>query len=158
MLLRLRDVRKTYHVGGEIVHALDGVSLDVANGEYVALTGASGSGKSTMMNILGCLDRPTAGEYELAGERVDGMDAAKLADVRNRRIGFIFQSFELLPRQTARQNVELPLLYAADGRGDRRQRAEVALDRVGLGDRMHHSPNQLSGGQRQRVAIAQGAA
>ncbi len=154
MLLRLRDVRKLYRVGGEEIHALDGVGFDVDLGEYVAIMGASGSGKSTMMNILGCLDRPTSGTYELAGERVDAMDAAGLADVRNRRIGFVFQSFELLPRLTATQNVELPLLYAADDPGDRRRRALDALHQVGLEGRTGHRPNQLSGGQRQRVAIA----
>ena len=156
MLLSLRDITKHYVVGSELIRALDGVDLDVAEGEYVALMGASGSGKSTMMNILGCLDRPTAGTYTLAGERVDRMGAVQLADVRNRRIGFVFQTFELLNRQTAIRNVELPLIYSPDGWAGRRQRAENALRLVGLGDRMHHRPSQLSGGQRQRVAIARG--
>ena len=153
-MLKLRDITKHYTVGTELIRALDGVDLDVAEGEYVAIMGASGSGKSTMMNILGCLDRPTHGTYELAGERVDRMGAVELADVRNRRIGFVFQTFELLPRQTAVRNVELPLVYSADGWRGRRRRAEEALSMVGLGDRLTHRPNQLSGGQRQRVAIA----
>ena len=154
MLLRLRDITKHYRVGGELIRALDGVSLDVAENEYVALMGSSGSGKSTMMNILGCLDRPTAGSYELAGERVDTMGSATLAAVRNRRIGFVFQSFELLPRQTAQRNVELPLIYSRGGWRGRGRAARAALEMVGLGDRTSHRPNQLSGGQRQRVAIA----
>ncbi len=155
-MLKLRDITKHYTVGAELIRALDGVDLDVAEGEYVALMGASGSGKSTMMNILGCLDRPTAGTYMLAGERVDQMGAAQLAEVRNRRIGFVFQTFELLNRQTAIRNVELPLIYSPNGWHGRRARAEDALRLVGLGDRMHHRPSQLSGGQRQRVAIARG--
>jgi putative ABC transport system ATP-binding protein len=154
MLLKLRDITKHYRVGSELIRALDGVDLDVAEGEYVAIMGASGSGKSTMMNILGCLDRPTDGTYELDGQRVDRMGAAQLAKVRNRKIGFVFQSFELLPRATALRNVELPLVYSRDGWRDRRGRAADALEMVGLEDRMHHRPNQLSGGQRQRVAIA----
>ena len=154
MLLSLRDITKHYIVGSELIRALDGVSLDVAEGEYVALMGASGSGKSTMMNILGCLDRPTSGTYTLAGEHVDRLGAVQLSDVRNRRIGFVFQTFELLARQTALKNVELPLIYSPDGWAGRRARAEKALSLVGLGDRMHHRPSQLSGGQRQRVAIA----
>ncbi|MEL7239091.1 MAG: ABC transporter ATP-binding protein [Planctomycetota bacterium] len=154
MLLSLRDITKIYQVGTETIRALDGVSLDIDRGEYVAIMGASGSGKSTMMNILGCLDRPTSGTYDLEGQRVDVMNAVKLSDVRNRQIGFVFQTFELLNRQTALRNVELPLIYASDGYKGRRQRAERALDMVALGDRMHHKPMQLSGGQRQRVAIA----
>ena len=154
MLLKLRNITKHYRVGSELIRALDGVDVDIDRGEYVAIMGASGSGKSTMMNILGCLDRPTDGTYELDGRRVDKMDAARLAEVRNKQIGFVFQSFELLARQNAVRNVELPLLYADDGWRDRRGRAERALELVGLGDRMHHRPNQLSGGQRQRVAIA----
>ena len=154
MLLKLRDIRKTYRVGSETIRALDGVDLDVQRGEYVAIMGASGSGKSTMMNILGCLDRPTSGSYELDGVRVDAMDGGKLAEVRNRQIGFVFQTFELLARQTALRNVELPLIYSPDGWRGRHERAAAALGTVGLGDRMDHRPNQLSGGQRQRVAIA----
>ena len=154
MLLKLRNITKHYRVGAELIRALDGVDLDIDRGEYVAIMGASGSGKSTMMNILGCLDRPTAGTYELSGQRVDRMNAAQLAQVRNQQIGFVFQSFELLPRQTALRNVELPLIYSRDGWRDRRRRAREALELVNLGDRMDHRPNQLSGGQRQRVAIA----
>lgn len=153
-MLRLRDIRKYYRVGVEEIRALDGVDLDIAENEYVAIMGASGSGKSTLMNILGCLDRPTSGTYELDGRLVSGMSAAQLAQVRNERIGFVFQSFELLPRATAIRNVELPLIYSPDGWWSRRKRAIEALERVGLGSRMHHRPNQLSGGQRQRVAIA----
>ena len=153
-LLQLRGITKRYEVGGEVVRALDGVDLNIRRGEYVAIMGASGSGKSTLMNLLGCLDRPTTGTYELAGKRVDAMPAAELAGVRNREIGFVFQSFELLPRQTALRNVELPLLYSEGGFRDRHARARDALTTVGLGDRMTHRPSQLSGGQRQRVAIA----
>jgi putative ABC transport system ATP-binding protein len=154
MLIKLRDITKHYRVGSELIRALDGVDLDIRESEYVAIMGASGSGKSTLMNILGCLDRPTSGTYELGGQRVDRMNAAQLARVRNRQIGFVFQSFELLPRSTALKNVELPLIYSADGWRDRRRRAREALEIVSLGDRVHHRPNQLSGGQRQRVAIA----
>ena len=154
MLLRLRDIHKVYQVGTETIRALDGVDLDIDRGEYVAIMGASGSGKSTMMNILGCLDRPTSGTYDLAGQRVDTMNAVKLSDVRNKQIGFVFQTFELLNRQTALRNVELPLIYAGAGWRERRERAEKALQMVSLGDRMDHRPMQLSGGQRQRVAIA----
>lgn len=143
---------KSYELGGQIVHALDDVSLYVGEGEMLAIRGPSGSGKSTLMNILGCLDRPDAGRYVLAGEDVSEMSADEQAAVRNRRIGFIFQSFNLLPRMSALENVELPIQYA--GGHEARERAESALERVGLADRMHHEPNQLSGGQRQRVAIA----
>ncbi|MEM8873264.1 MAG: ABC transporter ATP-binding protein [Planctomycetota bacterium] len=153
-MLHLRDITKHYKVGGELIRALDGVSLDIQTNEYVALMGSSGSGKSTMMNILGCLDRPTAGSYELDGQRVDKMGAGRLAIVRNKLIGFVFQSFELLPRLSALKNVELPLIYSPDGWWGRRTKAKAALELVGLGQRMKHRPNQLSGGQRQRVAIA----
>ena len=153
-LLQLDDIERVYEVGGTEVRALDGVDLDVRSGEYMAIMGASGSGKSTLMNIIGCLDRPTAGQYRLDGQRVDELDDDALADVRNRRIGFVFQSFNLLPRQTAWENAALPLIYAGVSVGERRRRAEAALERVGLGDRIEHRPNELSGGQRQRVAIA----
>jgi putative ABC transport system ATP-binding protein len=154
MLIRIRNLRKYYRVGVEEIRALDGTDLDVGTNEYVAVMGTSGSGKSTLMNILGCLDRPTFGTYELEGQLVSRMGAAELARVRNERIGFVFQSFELLPRLTALKNVELPLIYSRDGWHARTRRAKEALERVGLGDRMKHRPNQLSGGQRQRVAIA----
>jgi len=154
MLIRIRNITKHYKVGVEEIRALDGVDLDVEQNEYVAIMGTSGSGKSTLMNILGCLDRPTSGTYELDGKLVSSMTATQLSAVRNERIGFVFQSFELLTRATALKNVELPLLYSPDGWWGRRKRAVDALERVGLGPRMHHRPNQLSGGQRQRVAIA----
>ena len=154
MLIRLRNITKHYRVGVEEIRALDGVDLDVGENEYVAIMGASGSGKSTLMNILGCLDRPTSGSYELDGRLVSGMSAGALSRVRNERIGFVFQSFELLPRATALKNVELPLIYSPTGWWSRRRRAQESLSRVGLQNRMHHRPNQLSGGQRQRVAIA----
>ena len=157
-IIEVRGVTKVYHVGVEVIHALRGVDLSVHAGEMVAIMGSSGSGKSTLMNTLGCLDRPTAGTYHLGGREVSGLDAAELSQVRNQEIGFVFQSFELLPRLTALENVELPLLYAR-GKGwgwarQRRKLAEEALHRVGLGKRMDHRPNQLSGGQKQRVAIA----
>jgi putative ABC transport system ATP-binding protein len=157
-IIEIRGVTKVYHVGVEVIHALRGVDLTVRAGEMVAIMGSSGSGKSTLMNTLGCLDRPTAGTYHLGGREVSGLDAAELSQVRNQEIGFVFQSFELLPRLTALENVELPLLYAR-GKGwgwarERRRLAVDALQRVGLGQRMDHRPNQLSGGQKQRVAIA----
>jgi len=152
--LRLRDVVKTYPMGSEIVHALNGVSLDVAKNEYVAIMGPSGSGKSTLMNIIGCLDVPTSGTYTLEGQAVAAMAEDQLAEIRNQRIGFVFQTFNLIPRSDVFHNVELPLIYAGVSRPERRRRAETALARVGLGDRMKHRPNELSGGQRQRVAIA----
>ncbi len=154
MIIRLRNVRKVYKMGAERIHALDGVHLDIEKGEYVAVMGHSGSGKSTLMNMLGCLDRPTSGTYELDGQLTTRMSGGELARVRNRRIGFVFQSFELMPRMTAVKNVELPLVYAPDGWRGRHKMARAALDRVGLADRAHHKPNQMSGGQRQRVAIA----
>jgi len=153
-LIRLRGITKHYTVGEEQIRALNGVDLDIGRNEYVAIMGSSGSGKSTMMNILGCLDRPTSGTYELDGELVSDMTGTSLSRVRNQRIGFVFQSFELLPRSTAARNVELPLIYSRGGWWSRRERAREALETVGLADRMTHKPNQLSGGQRQRVAIA----
>jgi len=152
-VIRLRGIEKRYAMAAETVHALRGVDLDLGENEFVAIMGSSGSGKSTLMNILGCLDRPTAGTYLLDGRDVSEMSGTELARVRNERIGFVFQSFELLPRATALANVELPLVYARNPSG-RRRRAKAALERVGLGDRLDHRPNQLSGGQKQRVAIA----
>jgi len=153
-VIDLRDVRKIYSVGDISVHALRGVTLRIERGEYVAIIGASGSGKTTLMNILGCLDHPTAGTYRLNGLDVRGMDEDALADVRNREIGFVFQSFNLIPRTRALANVELPLSYAGLPRAARHQRATAALEQVGLGHRIHHLPSELSGGQQQRVAIA----
>ena len=152
-IIRVEGLEKIYQVGEQQVRALDGVSLTIDKNEYVAIMGPSGSGKSTMMNILGCLDTPTAGSYILNGRDVSKLDD-ELAQVRNQEIGFVFQSFNLLPRYTALQNVELPLMYAGYGREQRSWMAAEALRRVGLEERMHHLPNQLSGGQRQRVALA----
>jgi putative ABC transport system ATP-binding protein len=147
-------VKKIYKVGVERIAAMDGVDLEIKSNEYVAIMGSSGSGKSTLMNILGCLDRPTEGVYELDGRNVTKLGAAALAKVRNARIGFVFQSFELMSRMSAQKNVELPMIYAKHGWLARRKRARQVLDRVGLSDRVRHRPNQLSGGQKQRVAIA----
>ena len=157
MLIELTNISKIYRVGVETIHALRGVSVSIDRNEFIAIMGSSGSGKSTLMNVLGCLDRPTSGEYRLAGKLVSTMNSSELARVRNEQIGFVFQSFELLHRQSALQNVELPLIYAREGIWgwrSRRKRAIEALERVGLGNRMAHRPNQLSGGQKQRVAIA----
>ncbi len=153
-LIRIRDLERRYDMGGEVIHALRGVSLSIRRNEYVAIMGPSGSGKSTMMNVLGCLDTPDAGEYWLNGQEVSRLADDALARVRNKEIGFVFQTFNLLPRATALHNVELPLIYAGLAARERRDRAVAALERVGLGNRMDHRPNELSGGQRQRVAIA----
>lgn len=156
-LVDLRDIRRTYEMGGEVVRALDGVNLRIGAGELIAIIGQSGSGKSTLMNVLGCLDVPTSGQYKLAGLAVDTLDDDDLAEVRNRHIGFVFQSFNLLPRQSALDNVSLPLVYrrsAPLSPDARRQRAYEALVQVGLKDRAGHRPNEMSGGQRQRVAVA----
>jgi putative ABC transport system ATP-binding protein len=155
-VIQLQDIHKTYHTGDVDVHAVRGVSLGIAQGEFVALMGASGSGKSTMMNIIGCLDRPTRGTYLLDGIDVSQLSRDELADIRNQKLGFVFQGFNLLSRTSAIENVELPMLYARQRQGgqSQRERALKALDAVGLGDRADHKPNQLSGGQQQRVAIA----
>lgn len=154
LLIQADSITKIYVLGGEELHALDGISLTIESGEFVAVMGASGSGKSTLMNILGCLDRPTTGRYMLAGRDVSRLGRGQLAQVRNELLGFVFQSFNLLPRTTAVENVELPLVYAGLSRQTRKERAKLALTRVGLGDRLYHRPSQLSGGQQQRVAIA----
>ena len=153
-LINLSDIYKIYNVGGEEVRALDGVDLTIKNNEYLAIMGPSGSGKSTMMNMIGCLDTPTSGIYHFEGEEVHIMDDAQLASIRNRKIGFVFQTFNLLPKASALNNVEIPLVYANIKKEKRIEMASKALKDVGLEDRMHHKPNELSGGQRQRVAIA----
>jgi len=154
MLIEIRDLAKVYQMGDQEVRALDGISLGIGRGEYVAIMGPSGSGKSTLMNLVGCLDTPSAGEYILNSRAVSSMSDNELAAVRNTEIGFVFQTFNLLPRASALANVELPLIYARTPRGERRRRATEALVKVGLGDRLDHQPNELSGGQRQRVAVA----
>jgi putative ABC transport system ATP-binding protein len=154
LVIDIRGLTRDYQMGTEEVHALRGVSLQIRRNEYVAIMGPSGSGKSTLMNLIGCLDTPTGGEYWLNGQEVSRMPDDALARVRNREIGFVFQTFNLLPRASALQNVELPLVYGGVAARTRRERARTALNRVGLGDRMDHRPNELSGGQRQRVAIA----
>jgi len=153
-LIEMRDLTRVYQLGAEEIHALRGIDMVIEKGEYVAVMGPSGSGKSTLMNIIGCLDRPSAGQYILDGTPVESMNDDDLAAVRNKKIGFVFQTFNLLARTSALANVELPLVYARIPRAERRRQAEEALTAVGLGDRMTHQPNELSGGQRQRVAIA----
>ena len=153
-VISLRGITRDFQLGAQTVHVLKGIDLDIQQGEYVALMGPSGSGKSTLMNLLGCLDTPTAGSYHLAGRDVSRMDDNDLAAVRNKEIGFVFQTFNLIPRQTALQNVALPMVYAGASKEERIARAEEVLTQVGLDDRMDHRPNQLSGGQRQRVAVA----
>ena len=153
-LIRFENISRRYQMGAETIHALRDVSLEIQRGEYVAIMGPSGSGKSTMMNLIGCLDTPSSGRYELNGTNVSEMDDNQLAEVRNREIGFVFQTFNLLPRSTALHNVELPLIYAGESGEERRKTALDALTQVGLADRIHHKPSELSGGQRQRVAVA----
>lgn len=153
-VIHIKDLTKVYQMGQTEVHALAGVSFDVMENEYIAIMGPSGSGKSTLMNMIGCLDTPTSGEYILNDNKVSEMDDAELAEVRNREIGFVFQTFNLLPRTSCLANVELPLIYAGMKSSARKERAKDVLDKVGLGDRIDHKPNELSGGQRQRVAIA----
>ena len=153
-ILSMKDVHKVYHMEGEDVTALRGIDLVVSEGEFIAVLGPSGSGKSTLMNIIGCLDTPTKGEYYLSGRKIGEQSERTLAHIRNKEIGFIFQSFQLLPRQTALKNVELPLIYSSLSAAERRAQAIHMLERVGLHDRMYHKPTQLSGGQQQRVAIA----
>jgi len=154
MMIQMRGIQKVYDTGHVEVRALKGIDLDVDRSEYVAVVGPSGSGKSTLMNLLGCLDTPTAGEYVLSGEKVAGLDRNRLAEIRNRHVGFVFQSFNLLPYATALENVELPLLFGGVAARERRARAAEMLEKVDLADRMHHKPTELSGGQMQRVAIA----
>jgi putative ABC transport system ATP-binding protein len=153
-LIRLQQISRRYQMGAETIHALREVSLEIDRGEYVAIMGPSGSGKSTLMNLLGCLDTPTSGQYELNGVNVSEMDDNQLAEIRNKEIGFVFQTFNLLPRANALRNVELPLIYSGKPADERKQTALDALAHVGLADRVHHKPNELSGGQRQRVAVA----
>lgn len=153
-VIQIRDLKKIYKMGDSIVKALNGVTFDVERNEYIAIMGPSGSGKSTLMNMIGCLDTPTSGDYYLNGSSVSQMDDNELASIRNREIGFVFQTFNLLPRTDCLQNVELPLIYSGMKSSERKERARETLEKVGLGDRTHHKPNELSGGQRQRVAIA----
>ena len=153
LVIKIRNITRDFALGSEIVKVLKGIDLDIERGEYVALMGPSGSGKSTLMNLLGCLDTPTSGSYELNGSDVSNMTDDELAEIRNKEIGFVFQTFNLLPRTTALENVALPMIYAGASKTDRTERAKEVLTDVGLADRMDHKPNQLSGGQRQRVAV-----
>ncbi|MFT5641242.1 MAG: putative ABC transport system ATP-binding protein [Cyclobacteriaceae bacterium] len=153
LVIKIRNITRDFPLGNEVVKVLKGIDLDIEKGEYVALMGPSGSGKSTLMNLLGCLDTPTSGSYFLSGKDVSNMSDDDLAEIRNKEIGFVFQTFNLLPRTTALENVALPMVYAGISKGDRKTRAEEVLTEVGLADRMDHKPNQLSGGQRQRVAV-----
>lgn len=153
-LIELKNITKNYPLGEEELKILKGIDLQIEEGEFVAIMGPSGSGKSTCMNILGCLDKPSEGTYKLGGKQIDGLSSDELAEIRNQKIGFVFQGFNLLSRTSALENVELPMVYAGVGADERRKKAEAALEKVGLKDRMHHQPNQLSGGQQQRVAIA----
>ncbi|MCH4828699.1 macrolide ABC transporter ATP-binding protein [Flavobacterium covae] len=153
-LIKISNIKRDFQLGSEIIHVLKGIDLQINKGEYVALMGPSGSGKSTLMNLLGCLDTPTSGQYILNGQDVSKMKDDELAEIRNKEIGFVFQTFNLLPRTTALDNVALPMIYAGYSKSDRTQRAKEVLNQVGLSDRMDHQPNQLSGGQRQRVAVA----
>lgn len=152
-VIKIRNITRDFHLGQEIVKVLKGIDLDIERGEYVAFMGPSGSGKSTLMNLLGCLDTPTSGQYVLNGKDVSKMSDDELAEIRNKEIGFVFQTFNLLPRTTALENVALPMIYAGASKSERKIRAEKVLEDVGLADRMDHKPNQLSGGQRQRVAV-----
>ncbi|WP_430400320.1 ABC transporter ATP-binding protein [Flavobacterium sp.] len=153
-IIEIKNITRDFPLGNEIVHVLKGIDLNINKGEYVALMGPSGSGKSTLMNLLGCLDTPTGGTYILNGKRVSEMEDEELAEIRNKEIGFVFQTFNLMPRTTALDNVALPMVYAGYSKSDRNERATEVLSQVGLSDRMDHKPNQLSGGQRQRVAVA----
>src|SRR5438445_4473136 len=157
-IIRMADIRKTYDTGKVKVDALKGVDLEIHEGEMVAIVGPSGSGKSTLMNLVGCLDTPTSGKYELGGQAVSGVSRDELAEIRNRRVGFVFQNFNLLPHISALENIEMPMLFGGVRPAERRQRAKELLDRVGLGDRLDHKPTELSGGQMQRVAIARALA
>lgn len=154
LIIKIADIKRDFALGSEVVYVLKGVNLEIRKGEYVALMGPSGSGKSTLMNILGCLDTPTSGHYTLNGKDVSEMNEKSLAEIRNKEIGFVFQTFNLLPRTTALDNVALPMIYAGKSKSERNKRAAQVLEQVGLADRMDHHPNQLSGGQRQRVAVA----
>lgn len=153
LVIKIRNITRDFPLGNEVVKVLKGIDLDIERGEYVALMGPSGSGKSTLMNLLGCLDTPTSGSYELNGKDVSNMSDDELAEIRNKEIGFVFQTFNLLPRTTALENVALPMVYAGASKSERTERAKEVLTNVGLADRMDHKPNQLSGGQRQRVAV-----